>query len=172
MGLVISSRSLRGATSGALGGGGIERETDHSFQDGDRGLLRPDEPLAGDDERLFERVLAAEARVAARVGEDDPGRIGRELPAVLWTLALEGLVLLEEVVKAEHELVVRGPIEDRYAHRREQADRLAAEPGQGVRPVWQARLRGVAPGQLLEALRRHPDPRAPGVDVGEDPQEP
>ena len=55
---------------------GVERESGDPFEDRDRRLVGADETVAADDEGLLQGVLAADARVAGGVGEDDPRRVG------------------------------------------------------------------------------------------------
>ena len=88
---------------------------DELLQDRDRGLLRANQARPADNEGLFQHVLSAQASMAGTVGEDDPGRAGGELPAVLAARFLEARVLLHGVVNPEHEPVVGRSVNDRQA---------------------------------------------------------
>src|SRR5262245_19024476 len=57
-------------------------------------------------QRLLEGELAAKDRVRDIVGVDQPCRTGGELDRLLRAIALEGVVLLQEVVELLHEAVV------------------------------------------------------------------
>src|SRR6266446_518532 len=152
--------------SGALGLGRGHREPGDALEDGDRGFFGPDETLAAHDERLFERVLAAEARVAGRVRADDPGGVRGKVPAVFGTVALKRLVFLQEMVEPEHELVIGWTVDHWQAQAGERAEHLSAQLAERGQRSGQARLDRVLPGQRLEGVGRDPDPIARGMDVG------
>src|SRR5262249_19987921 len=117
-----------------------------------------------------EREAAAQHGVAARIGHSQPHGPRSERPQVLWRPLLELVVLLEEIVEAQHEQVIgRAP---RTPRLQEAAHALAelAEPAAAL-PAGKARLLAVALQQLGERLRRDPDARLAGVDVDEDTQD-
>src|SRR5262245_7444546 len=118
-----------------------------------------DQALPADDKGLLQGVLAANARVARGVCEADPGRVRRELPAILGAVTLEGLTLLEVVVESKHELIVRRTIHHRQADSGERSEGATSELFKGRGRLRQARLCAVLPGKLLEAVGRDPDPR-------------
>ena len=69
--------------------------------------LGPHHRVARNDERLLQRVLPLQHRVADEIGEHDPGRVRRKFPALLGAVLLEFAVFLHGVVASMHEVVVR-----------------------------------------------------------------
>src|SRR6266852_6047849 len=57
---------------------------------------------------MLEGVSAAQGRMAGRIGDDQPGRAGWKFPKALSAALLKLLIRFEEVVKAEHEIIIIG----------------------------------------------------------------
>ena len=142
------------------------------LEDRDRGEVGAGQARAADDEGLFQHVLAAQAGVAGAVGEDDPGRAGGKLPAILAATLLECGVFLHGVMNLEHEGVIRRTVDHRQPQPR--AD-LHDRPFPGVeqtRGSGQADLTREPARQSLEMVRGEPDSGPLGMNVHEDSQEP
>ena len=87
-----------------------QRLAGHFFEDAERRIFRRHQRADGDDEGLFEGVLAGEDRVRDGIGVAHPGGHGRKGNGNFRAVLLEGAVLLQIIVEAQHEFVISGAV--------------------------------------------------------------
>src|SRR5713101_4555587 len=105
-----------------------------------------------------------------RVGDDHPGRAGRKLPESLSATLLELFIDLEEVVKADHEVVI---IRARTAMRSKDAEHPLTQPAgpAGRMIAWQSHQSAITLQQLGERVGSDPNTRLGQIDVGKNAQD-
>src|SRR6266481_6544392 len=105
-----------------------------------------------------------------RVGDDHPGRAGRKLPEALSATLLELFIDLEEVMKADHEVVI---IRTRTSMRSKDAEHPLTQPAcpAGRMIAWQSYLTAIALQQLDEGVGSDPNARLGQIDVGKNAQD-
>src|SRR5581483_3712839 len=84
-----------------------ERAPSEPFQHPQRRFLRMNHRIDGNNERLFHRKLAGNDSMRNGVGKAHPGELRREGQLNFAAGPLKAPVLLQVIMKAEHELIIR-----------------------------------------------------------------
>src|ERR1700728_2506692 len=92
-----------------------------------RGIFRVSQRPPRNNESLLKGVLAGLHGMRDDVCENQPGRTGRKLESMFRAVRLKTGVVLQVVVKAKHEAVVRRARNDRQAERVQQARGLVQD---------------------------------------------
>jgi len=86
-----------------------QRAAGDFFQDTDRGFFGKDQGKLGNDKSLFQGKLAGEHGMADHIRKHQPHGVGWKLLPRARGHVLEFLVRFEEVMKAQHPVVIRRP---------------------------------------------------------------
>ena len=130
-------------------------------------MLRGNQRLRRNQQRLFERILAGHGRVRHAVGEHQPRGKRRKFEKVLRAVLLKCGVFFQVIVKPKHEHVIRRAAHSAEAELVAPILHRAADPGifgDSLKP----RLGCVLPRKNLKALRRVPDARFGRIQIRED----
>ena len=90
----------------------VSSNAGRTLKEGRRRLVRQSQHLRRDEKRMLQGILSAQFGVADRVREEQPRGAGLEMPELARSVFLKFVVRFQEMMQAQHEFVVFGPLHD------------------------------------------------------------